>query len=67
VDSNTIAQPAQIPEEHETRECRSCYGGGVVTEDREVAYGWWEAEQSVCPICEGSGVVSVFLYAHARS
>ncbi len=65
---NSSAAPAQNPpeEQREVRECRSCYGCGQVTEDREVAYGWFEAVQSECPICKGTGTVSVFLYRHAR-
>jgi DnaJ-class molecular chaperone len=66
-DQSTAHSAQSPPEEREMRECRSCYGGGMVTEDREVAYGWWEAEQLVCPICRGSGQVLVWLYPGARS
>ena len=65
---NSSAISAQSPpgEQQEVRECRSCYGAGMVTEDIETAFGWYEAVQSNCPICQGSGQVSVFLYEHAR-
>lgn len=54
-------------EERETRDCRSCYGGGVVTDDVETSFCQFEAVQSTCPICHGTGEVSVWLYAFARS
>jgi DnaJ-class molecular chaperone len=62
----STAQSAQSLEEHETRECRSCYGCGSVLDDVFVAYEWTETVQSLCPICHGSGRVSVWLYEHAR-
>lgn len=68
VDNESLAQTGrQDSEEHEQRACRSCLGAGVVTEEREIAYCWWEVFQSQCPICKGAGTVSIFLYAHARS
>lgn len=64
----SLAHSAQSsPEETEIRECRSCYGAGSVPVDVEVAFQWYEVRSETCPICEGSGVVSVWLYAHARS
>ncbi len=68
VDSiNSSAAPAQSPEEQrETRECRSCYGAGMVTEDVETSYCWYEAVQTKCPICQGTGTVSVWLYPAMR-
>jgi DnaJ-class molecular chaperone len=67
VDNESLAQTGhQDSEETEVRECRSCYGGGVVTDDVETSFCVYEAVQSTCPICKGSGEVSVFLYAHAR-
>lgn len=66
MDKQSVAQSAQSPEEHKTRECRSCYGAGSVPEDMEVAFQWFEVRSVTCPICEGSGEVSVWLYVHAR-
>ena len=64
---NSSASSAQSAvQTHEVRECRSCYGAGEVTTDVEVAFEWYEARIDVCPICHGSGEVSVFLYEHAR-
>lgn len=54
-------------EQREARECRSCYGAGMVTEDIETSYCWYEAVQSECPICHGSGEVSVYLYPGMRT
>ena len=51
----------------EIRECRSCYGCGTVVEDVELASGEVVAESMTCPICRGSGSVSVYLYPKRRS
>ncbi len=52
-------------EDREVRECRSCYGSGSVLEDAEYDPTTGELVQASCscPICEGAGSVSVFLYA----
>jgi DnaJ-class molecular chaperone len=52
----------------EVRECRSCYGSGSVLEDAEYNIETGELVQVICecPICEGVGSVSVFLYAPPR-
>ncbi len=52
----------------ETRECGSCLATGYVLLD--VAYdattGELKEEAARCPICRGTGSVSVFRYATAR-
>ena len=50
------------------RECRSCYGSSCVLEDAEYNAVTGELVQVICecPICEGVGSVSVFLYAAPR-
>ena len=54
--------------EREERVCRSCYGSGTVLEDAEYNAQTGELVQVICecPICEGVGSVSVFLYAAPR-
>ena len=55
-------------EDRAVRECRSCYGSGFVLEDAEYTAETGELVQAICecPICEGVGSVSVFLYAAPR-
>jgi hypothetical protein len=50
------------------RECRSCLGSGTVALDAEYDAETGELVQEIadCPICEGAGKVSVFLYAVPR-
>ena len=54
----------------EQRECRSCYGVGFVLLDAEydAATGALTQEATTCPVCKGSGSVSVYLYGprHGR-
>jgi hypothetical protein len=50
----------------EERECRSCYGAGVIVEDVELKTGEKVAQPATCFICRGAGVVSVYLYPKPR-
>ena len=59
MDKRSLACPGQ---EREMRECRSCYGTRQVVEDVELMTGEVVAERMTCPICKGSGQVSVYLY-----
>jgi DnaJ-class molecular chaperone len=65
VDTDRIAHPP-AREPREQRECRSCYGSGQVVEDVELMTGEIVAESMTCPICQGSGTVSVYRYPKRR-
>ncbi len=53
---------------HEERPCRSCRGSGYVLLDiaYDVTTGELAEEAAACPICKAAGVVSCWLYKHAR-
>jgi DnaJ-class molecular chaperone len=63
---NEAASKGNAQEPREDRECRSCYGAGVVVEDVELMTGEVVTEAMTCPICKGVGVVSVYLYPKPR-
>ena len=54
--------------EREDRQCRSCYGAGSVLEDASYDARTGELVQAICecPVCEGAGSVSVYLYSSPR-
>ncbi len=62
-----LGTPA-TPEQRETRKCRSCYGSGYVLTDAvyDQQTGELVEESVICPICRGSGQVSVYLYPKPR-
>lgn len=64
VDKASVAQTGR----HEERLCRFCRGSGYVLLDAhyDATTGELKEEAARCPICEGAGVVSCWLYKHAR-
>jgi hypothetical protein len=69
VDETSLARNLRTITRRERRECRSCYGSGVVVEDAVYDFETGELTQAVdtCPICAGDGNVSVYLYAGRHS
>jgi hypothetical protein len=69
VDETSLARNPRTITRHERRECRNCYGSGLVLEDAAYVFETGELIQAVitCPICAGDGSVSVYLYTGRHS
>ena len=65
MDETSLARNPRTITRRERRECRSCYGSGVVVEDAAYDFESGELTQAVvtCPVCVGDGSVSVYLFA----
>jgi len=70
VDNESVARsaPPDTHPDHESRECRSCNGFGLVLLDAEYDFesGELTQESTECPICHGGGSVSIYLYSVPR-
>jgi DnaJ-class molecular chaperone len=68
VDERSVARNPRTITSRERRECRSCYGSGVVVEDAAYDFETGELIQviGVCPICHGAGEISVYCYPKVR-
>ncbi len=72
MDEQSVARtalPDTTREDRETRPCRSCRGSGQVVEEAEYDATTGRLMQVIgdCPVCEGAGEVSVYLYPKRRT